>query len=66
MDRGLLPPLVRGEQSAVPNLYNRNQRRLLVLPQSGREPAPAPAQELPGVVGADAEMGQGQPGYIPR
>ncbi len=31
---------------------------LLVLPQPGREPAPAPAEELPGAVGTDAEMGQ--------
>lgn len=38
---------------------------LLVLPQSGRRPAAAIATELPGVLGADAQMGQGQSRDIP-
>lgn len=59
-------PVVRGQRPTIAHLHHRNPWRVLVLPQSGREPTPAPAEKLPGVVGADVEMGFRQPGHVSR
>lgn len=56
-----LPPLVQGKRPAFADLHDRNARRVLVLPQPGRGAAAAVEKHLPGVLGADAEMGRRQP-----
>ena len=56
-DEAILPSVVRRKRPPVPYLHHSNEGGVLVLPQSRRRPAPAPAEELPGFVGAYAEMG---------
>ena len=47
-------------------IYTTATRGVLVLPQSERKPTAAPSPQLPGILGADAQMGCRQPGYISR